>query len=232
MPMPHYVFRTGENDKIVEILRDGQPHAGGVRLEQAFSIVTVYFRLAASNLSQMSPEQPGQQRRAAGLQSFLMSLTGLEAFTNTYFHLRARELASDAMTQRIERTHGSLSRRIAELVAMTPEPPLIGQDALLQRVFELSQLRNQIVHPRWEPAALTVAREGTLRIEGLVENRQAMFEDQTLCREAMLWCLLVIARIGQSRGGNDVSGHMFHWTANYGLTLHVLLSELGLSADD
>lgn len=227
--MPHFQYQLGDDDEISQILKDGQPHTQSIRLEQVYSIVTIYFRMAAAHLEQMPDLEDRNARRAAGLQSFLMSLTGLEAFTNTYFHLRARELGDEPMIARIAQSHGSLSRRIVDLVAMTPDGPLVDQAALIQRVFELSKLRNEIVHPRWDPSALTIGGAVPVHIDGLVENRQASFEDVDLCREALLWCLLAVARIGQARGHQDLSGFLFHWTGNYRLSLDHLLDQLGLN---
>ena len=70
-----------------------------------------------------------------------------------------------------------------------------------------------------------------MHIDGLVENRQADFEDTDLCQEALLWCLLTVARIGQARGftNSDIDGFLFYWTGNYGLSLDWLLDHLGLS---
>lgn len=225
--VPHYVFETDENGNIVRTLKDGQPHNQAVHLEQVYSVVTVYFRLASEHLGQMASLQDRSARRCAGLQSFLMGLTGLEAFTNTFFHLRAQELGSEEMLARIAQTHGSLSRKISDLVAMAPDGQMVDQEALLDRIFELSQLRNEIMHPRWTPSALTIAEAVPVTIMGLVENRQAMFEDETLCQEALLWNLLAVARIGQVRGHHDLSGFMFYWTGNYGLTLDMIASQLG-----
>ncbi len=225
--MPNFVFETNGDGSIARILKDGQPLEGSVRLEQLYSVVTIYFRLAAHHLALMAQFEDRDQRRAIGLQSFLMSLAGLEAFTNTSFHLRAQELGSEAMIVRIRQTHGSLSRKIGELVAMTPENHVVEQAHVLDRIFELSQLRNEIVHPRWTPSALTITGEVPLNIMGLVENTQAVFEDAALCREALFRCLLVVARVGQARGHAEVSGFMFHWTGNYGLTLEAILDQLG-----
>ena len=226
--MPHYVFESDDGGNIVRILKDGQPHDQSVHLEQLYSIVTIYFRLASEHLAQMASLQECNARRCAGLQSFLMGLTGLEAFTNTFFQLRAQELGSEEMIARIAKTHGSLSRKISDLVAMTPDGPLVDQEALVKRIFELSQLRHELMHPRWPPSALTIAGQVPVNIMGLVENRQAMFEDETLCREALLWCLLAVARIGEARGHQELSGFMFHWTGNYGLTLGMICSQLGI----
>ena len=226
MFVPHFVFEANEDGSIARILKDGQPHGGSVRLEQLYSVVTIYFRLAADHLTRMAGLDDRNQRRAAGLQAFLMSLTGLEAFTNTFFHLRAQELGSEAIMTRIRQTHGSLSRKIGDLIALTPEGHLTDQEQLLERIFELSQLRNDIVHPRWTPSELTLASEMPIHILGLVENRQAVFEDAALCKEALLWCLLVVARAGQARGHEELSGFLFHWTGNYGLTLDAILAQL------
>jgi hypothetical protein len=229
--MPHFVFYSNEDGTIRRVLKDGQLHQEAVKLEQLFSVVTIYFKLAALNLDQMAQQQQGEGRRCFGLQSFLMSLTGLEAFINTFFHHRGRELGSSAMLERVRQSHGSLSRKIRELIALTPEGPIQDQDQLIDQIFVLSQLRNEIVHPRWVPSSLTVQGTAPVTIEGLVENRQALFEDQQLCRETLLWCLLVVARIAAAQGSEDVSGFMFHWTANYGLTLPAVLQELGLPTD-
>lgn len=229
--MAHFTFESNEDGTVRRILKDGLPYDQPVKLEQVFSVVTIYFKLAAFNLNQMAAQEDSDVRRGFGLQSFLMSLTGLEAFTNTFFHLRAQELGNTAMLQRIEQSHGSLTRKIVDLVAMTPDGPLRDQDQLIDRIYALSQLRHEIMHPRWEPSGVTVGGEAPIVIHGLVENRQALFEDAVLCREALLWCLLVVARVGQARGNADVSGTLFHWTGNYGLTLAALLDALGLPAE-
>ncbi|MBV7519029.1 hypothetical protein [Ensifer sp. ENS12] len=229
--MPHFAFDMDEDGTVRRILRDGEPHQGAVRLEQLQSIVTIYFRLAVFNLEQMSRDEESDRLRCFGLQSFLMSLTGLEAFINTYFHHLGRELNNEAVLKRVQQSHGSLSQKIRELIALTLDGPIRDQDQLIDKVFTLSQMRNEIVHPRWVPSSLTALADGPVVISGLVENRQALFEEQRLCREALLWCLLVVARIATARGHEDVSGFMFHWTGNHGLTLSALLQELDLPAD-
>lgn len=226
--MPQFTFEYSEDGTIHRILKDGVTYNESVKLEQVFSIPRTYFQLAQKNLDQMRPEQTGNERRGLGLQSFLMSLTALEAFTNTFFHLRAQELKNGQMLNRIEQKHGSLSRKIAELIAMTPDGPLNDQVALLERVYEFSELRNEIVHPRWAPSGLTIKGDVPIVILGIVENRQALFEDRQLCLEALYWCLLVVARIGQVRGDADLNGFMFHWTGIYGFSLSKLLKVLGV----
>lgn len=229
--MPHFSVELNDDGAVCGVLRDGQPCQGSVVLEQLFSIVKIYFKLAGSNLAHMAQQQQSEQRRCFGLQSFLMSLTGLEAFTNTYFHLRGQELGNGAILERVEVRRGPLAQKIEDLIALTPDGPIRDQDQIIGRVFALSQLRNEIVHPRWTPSSMTLQGAAPVVIAGLVENRHALFEDQRFCREALLWCLLVVARIAVTRGDRDASGFMFHWTANYGLTLPAILQELGLPAD-
>ena len=103
------------------------------------------------------------------------------------------------------------------------------QEALLARIFQLSSLRNALVHPRWVPSSLQLSLGAPIFIEGLVENFQAQFEDQRFCHESLFWCLLVVARIAEARGSSDISGFMFHWTGNYGLTLPMILQQLRLN---
>jgi hypothetical protein len=71
---------------------------------------------------------------------------------------------------------------------------------------------------------VTVGGLHPIRIGGLVENQQAIFDDIVFSRETLWWCLLVVARIGQSRGEKDLRGFLFHWTGNYDLTLDALLA--------
>jgi hypothetical protein len=229
--MPHFSLTLDESGNVQQLLRDGQP-VQGTALEQHYSVVSGYFRSAQSNLDAMEAATDSKVRRSLGLQSFLMSLTGLEAFANTYFHALALDSGGEQqIIGRIRQSHGSLSRKITDLIALSGLPRLIGQESLIQRVFELTQLRNEIVHPRWEPSTLAVAGVAPIRIEGLVENRQALFEDPLLCREALAWCLLVVARVAQAQGVRNVGSFMFYWTDNYELSLNDILVTLGLTEE-
>lgn len=227
--MAHFLIETNDDGSVQRILRDGEPHAEGVSLEQLFSIVTLYFKVARSNIEFLEKEDEKPLRRAYGVQSFVMSLTGLEAFTNTYFKLQGKELGNRKMIDRVGQQHGSLTKKVKELLAMTPEAQIEDQDTVLNRLHELSQLRNALVHPQWEPASMTLAGNTPVVISGLVQNFQAAFEDRAFCGEALMWCLLLVARIGRSRGIPDVSGFVFHWTGIFGLSEQQIMSELGIS---
>lgn len=48
--MAHFYIDSNDDGSVRRILRDGELHAEGVSLEQLFSIVTLYFKLAASNI--------------------------------------------------------------------------------------------------------------------------------------------------------------------------------------
>lgn len=226
--LAHVCIETNEDGSIRRILKDGIVQTESVVLEQHFGIVTTYFKLSAHNLDMLQTAQTSEERRRYGLQSFLMSITGLEAFVNTYYHQRALELDRQDMLERIKQTHGSVTQKIISLQEMSNDGILFGQDALIDRLWQLSLLRNEIVHPRWEPAQLVMPG---ISITGLVENRQALFEDLDLCREALLWCILLIARVAEALGADSVEGFVFHWTGRYGMTLEDLLESLGLPTE-
>ena len=76
---------------------------------------------------------------------------------------------------------------------------------------------------------MTLGGTAPVMIQGLVHNLQAAFEEPPFCREALMWCLLLVARVGKARGNADLSAFLFHWTGIYGLTEAQLMSELGLA---
>lgn len=229
--MPHFLVETDNDGAIRQVLKDGVPYDSGFVLEQHFSVVTTYFKIATRNLAALEAAQSQEDRRCFGLQSFIMSMTGLEAFANTYYHHRANELENVAILERIKQSHGTITRKIVELQEMTGDGLLRDQEHLIEQLFQLSQLRNEIVHPRWQPSQIAMPGEVWLMIEGLVENRQSLFEDAVLCREALNWCLLLVARVAQSLGHSSVEGFLFYWTGQYGLSVESVLANLGLPAD-
>jgi len=229
--MPHFSFDIGDDGTVRRTLRDGKPYQNAVKLEQVYSLVTIYFQMANQNLDNMGAATSNDQKRRLGLQSFLMSLTGIEAFINTYFHVKAIDIGNEAMIDLISKPYGSLTRKLSKLIDMTPDGPLRDQDTLVERLLGFYQLRNEIVHPKWVPSALTVEGEVPLIIGGLVENRHALFEDETMCSEAMYWCLLIVARVGEAAGYQQLGGFLFHWTGHYGLTLSKILERLELSVE-
>jgi hypothetical protein len=229
--MPHFIIDTNEDGAIRQIFKNGMPHNEAVRLEQHFSIVKTYFKSAERNLKMLENQQADEDKRHYGLQSFLMAITGIEAFTNTYFHQRSVALGKPEMLKRIGQSHGSITQKIVTLLELSGDRPLHNQNELIERLYELTQLRNEIVHPRWEPSQISIPGGVWLNIEGLAVNRQALFEDVVLCKEVLDWCLLLVARVGQSLGLTSISGFMFRWTGQYGLTLARLLSDLGLPAE-
>lgn len=226
--MAHYFIEMNEDDSVRRILRDGEPNAASVSLEQLYAIATLYFKIAVSNIQLLERENAKPLRRAYGVQAFVMSLTGVEAFTNTYFKLRGEELADPRLAIRVAQRHGTVTRKLEELIAMTPESAIEDQATIIGRLHELTQLRNTLVHPQWEPASMTLEGAVPIVIQGLVHNFQAAFEDTPFCREALMWCLLLVARVGKARGSSDLSAFLFHWTGIYGLTETQIMTELGL----
>lgn len=76
---------------------------------------------------------------------------------------------------------------------------------------------------------MTLAGDVSIMIAGLVRNFQMAFEDGGFCRESLMWCLLLVARIGKSVGNTDVGAFMFHLTGLYGLSERQIMAELGLT---
>jgi hypothetical protein len=225
--MPHYNIQADADGKIQQIFKDGEAFSGSVALETPDAIVRIYYESAAQSLQRMATQADSLIRRSLGLQSFLMSLTGLEAFANTFFHLRALELQNDNMVRRISQKHGSLSQKISDLIGISNDGPLIQQQELINKISELSQLRNEIVHPRWQPASMTLHNIGIpISFHGLAQNFQAVFENVDFCKAAYLHCLLLPARYSQALGHDDISGFMFRWCSRYQTSMNQLLEEL------
>jgi hypothetical protein len=228
--MADFVFDVDVDGTIKRITKDGQPNTARVVLEQHYSIVTVYFKSASYNINQMRKFEDSSVRRMFGMQSFIMCLTGLEAFTNTFFHQRSNELKNESITALLKKNHGSLSKKIEKLIELSFETKIRDQDLLVNKLFEYSQLRNEIVHPGWEPASAVLNHPEPIIFQGMVENFQSTFEDESCCLAALYWSLLLIARIGESCGNTNPSGFLFHWTGSYGIIVENIEKAIGLSA--
>ncbi len=227
--MPHFFVQQNEDGRIAQIFRDGVHFEGGVSLELPSSISSIYFQSARLHLEQMDMEGDAMALRQMGLQAFLMSLVGLEAFTNTYFQLVGHDQNNEAILDRVEQRHGTLTTKIVDLIELSLPQPIVNQDALIETLFVLYQLRNDVAHPRWEPSSLTLAEgEIPIVIHGLVQNFQAVFENVEYCREAHYWCLLLVARVAEAWGNQDIGSFMFRWTGNYNLTLQMIAGALDL----
>ena len=227
--MPHFDILTNEDGSVAQIFRDGIVHDEGVTLEPAHQIVSTYFKIAKVDLDSMRGASAGEQRRASGLQAFLMSLTGVEAFTNVFFQQLAMERETPALLKRVKNQRPALLDRIEGCLALAFADPLPNQDELLERLRKLYRLRNQIVHPRWEPASMRLAGEIPIIIHGMSQNFQTTFENVDFCHEAFWWCVKFVAEIGKAVGNPTIEGHCFYWTGIYGLTDEALSERLGLN---
>jgi hypothetical protein len=86
--------------------------------------------------------------------------------------------------------------------------PLPHSKKLCAKMRTLYDLRSNLVHPKFTPSS--VAFDGWM-YAGLAENPQKLFEDSEYCREALRWCLLVIARIGV-HSGTTRWDFVYNWT--------------------
>ena len=231
-PMAHFAFILNDDGSIAHILRDGALHQETVVLEQVHSVVTTYFKAANQNIVAMENITDREQLRFRGLQAFLMCLTGVEAFTNVFFHILGEERQLTELLRRAGRRQGPLIQRLTDCLSLAFHGPLEGQGQLMSRIGELYQLRNQIVHPRWSPASMVMVESDRipLIIHGMTENFQAAFEDADFCRETYLWCMLLLARVAKAAGNSRVDGFCFHWGGHYGLTEESIMRGLGLNA--
>ena len=156
-----------------------------------------------------------------------MSLTGLEAFVNTYFHLRGLEKGSKDVISRLK-VRSKISRKIEVLVNIVGDGQLIEQESLINEIFALSETRNDIVHPKWVPTNVVfIGQSGNqfLNLENMVENPYSQFESLDYCRRALNLAVLTILRIGQSRGA-DLEGFVWRWTGFQGVSLEAVLADL------
>lgn len=222
--MPHFTILTDNDGRVQKILRDGEPYNERVTLEPPHQIVSTYFKIARANLDAMKTVREAKQKRHYGLQAFLMSLTGVEAFTNVFFQLRARERGNPKLAKRAEK-QGPLVERLRACLVLAFDEPLPEQDTLLDRIQKLYRLRNDIVHPRWQPVSVSMSG---LAIDGVCQNFQATFDDQDFCEEAYWWCVNLVAQVGLASGNEAIEGPCFYWAGLYMLTQEVLAEKLGL----
>ena len=78
-------------------------------------------------------------------------------------------MAEPRLAVGVGQRHGSVTRKIEELLAMTPEGSIEDQATIIARLHDLSLLRNTLVHPQWEPASMTLAGTVPVMIQGLVD---------------------------------------------------------------
>lgn len=221
--MAHFNILTNEDGSVAQILRDGEPYDQAVNLEPPHQIVSAYFKIARTNLDAMATAIHSEEKRALGLQSFVMSLTGIEAFTNVFFHVLSKE-RQDAKLAKANSRQGPLIPRLEKCLELAFDQPLPDQEMLLSRIRDLYRFRNQIVHPRWEPESMWM--DGLL-IDGLCQNFQLTCEDQAFCEEAFWRCVALIAEIGKANGSKSIEAPCFYWAGLYMLTEDALAEKLG-----
>ncbi len=230
--MPNFMLETNPNGSIKQIYKDGQPYNQAIRLERPFDLVTIYFKTARGNLGAMGGTTEQELLRSYGLQSFLMSLTGVEAFTNVFFHVYANKHQRSDVKARSEEKD-SLLKRLEDLIQLAFGGPLEDHDLILGKIKELYQLRNDTVHPRFDPSSVAMLGPIPLVIQDMTVSFQAVFDDSNFCMEAHLWCMLLVVRIAKAAGVQDLSAFCFHWTgAAPGMTEDYLLEKLGLKSED
>ena len=215
--MTKYTVQIGDDGRTSSMTKDGQQVDGSLNLEQAYSLSVTYFEAAKSNALAMKDEIEKPKLRRLGIQSFLMGFTGLEAFTNVHFLSQAKAKKCSRLEKRLAQNHGSLSKRVSELIqiSMTSKPD--GLDQLTDQIYELAKVRHQLIHPRLEWSILEISGNGTpIVLDGMHKNFQVEFENIEFCRKNYRLFLYVVQRIAQLQDVQDIEGFMFHWTGFYG----------------
>src|SRR3546814_248454 len=172
------------------------------------------------------PDYDGAENRRHGLQAFLMSLVGTEAFLNVYFHVAGLQTGSEKVVD-LATNDKTIEHKLAHLPNLLWGAPLNGSKKLCGKVRELYNLRSNLVHPKYAPSSLYM--QGMV-IAGVFDNQQKLFEDREFCREALRWCLLIVARIGV-RGSPMDSRFVEFWTG-ISDTNDTLSAALGVPPDD
>lgn len=207
--MPHFTFDIGDDDIVRGVYKDGVLIETEARLEMPHMVVQTYFRSAILALHGMTADDNDREaNRRHGVQCFLMALVGTEAFLNIFFHVVGRERKLPKVVDLATKDKAAIEHKVAHLPRLAYGTPLPAQKRLNKKMRELYDLRSLLVHPKWVPSS--VAMPGMM-IDGMVDNPQKLFEDRDFCREALRWCLLVIARIGIHAAGNNVPNERFVW---------------------
>jgi hypothetical protein len=155
--VPTYLFEYEPNTdgRIKTIYKDGKSLKKSVRLEMPQNIVQTYFTSAAVNLSEMTTDPEHRQRnRHYGLQAFLMSLVGLEAFLNVHFHMLGREMNLPRVVEAVTTGNGTVQSKIKNPSHACYGTHIPGQRTINKRIRELYNLRSDIVHPKGEPSRI------------------------------------------------------------------------------
>ncbi|UAK23844.1 hypothetical protein [Sphingomonas nostoxanthinifaciens] len=208
--MPDFVYDLNEDGSIKAVYKDGVKLETATRLEMPVAIVQTYFRSAIRALARMTESaDDGEDNRQYGLQAFLMSLVGTEAFFNVFFHQVGREKGLANVIDFANKDRVPIEHKLSHLPRQAFGTPLPAQKRLNAKMRELYDLRSKIVHPRWQPSSFVMPG---LAIGDLVENYQTLFEDREFCRDALRWCLLVIARVGLHAQVGRGDQFVEHWT--------------------
>ena len=223
-----FEYADDNSGRIKAIYRDGKQITKPIRLEMPSAIVQTYFKAAFRNCRAMTESDDDREdNRQHGLQSFLMSLVGLEAFLNIHFHMVGREKNLPEVIKAVTAGTSTVESKIKNLSYACYGKHLAGQKTINKKIRELYDLRSAIVHPKWEPMTLGMAE---VVFDGVADNFQQAFEDREFVREAMRWCLLVVARVGLLNNPETADLFMNRWTT-FSDTNESLSRDLGISED-
>ena len=114
--MPHFEYEFNDDDTIRQVTKDGVPLARGTTLEMPQGIVQTYYKAAYRHLQAMTLHAEDHElNRHHGLQCFIMSLVGVEAFLNVFFHLVGRQRNLPNVVEMANRTNMTIETKLSSL---------------------------------------------------------------------------------------------------------------------
>ena len=207
--MPKFEMQFASDGKTVgRILKDGADHKKGVVLEQCYSVVSIYFEMAAREIDLSRSLTDQKKLRESGLKCLLFCMTGIEAFTNTYFLLISSNENRDSILKVIESKTGTTLERLKDLMKIAFVRKAVHHVSLFGTLSRMQDLRHHIVHPKWVPSS---ASFDNIEIRGLVENKLSACEDKKFIQKTYYWSILLLAEIARLEVGTEVPGFLFYW---------------------
>ena len=207
--MPHFIFHNTEDGSISHITKDGEHLATSVTLVHPNQIIRTYFQAAARALVVHDAAVGIDEKIQIGVQGFLASLFGLEAFLNVFFLIAAREHGNVALEHSVENSKLQVISKLKNWPYQLYGAYIQNQRNVCGRLRWLYDVRNNLVHPRMEWSTLWT---NGLAIDGVVENPQRPLADSAYCQQAFELTLLAVLRIGSISGTHNTSQFCGHWT--------------------
>jgi len=215
--MPLFVFHSNEDGSISHTTKDGDILVEPVTLVHPNQIIRTYFQSASRALVEHDAVE-GDEKVQVGVQGFLASLFGLEAFLNVFFLVAAREHGNATLESAIESDNLQVTSKLKNWPQQIYGAYIQNQKEVGKRLTSLYKLRNELVHPHMEWSTLWMSG---VMLEGVVENPQRPLADRAFCQQAFELTLLAVLRVGLLASPQQAAQFCAQWTG-----VHAIESEL------